>query len=92
MGVAVGDYDHDGYQDIFISGVGKSVLYHNNGDGTFTDVTPASGIKATQWGSSALWFDYDNDGRLDLFVSEFADYSKYEALQPGRVLWRDGKE
>jgi enediyne biosynthesis protein E4 len=75
MGVAVGDYDHDGYQDIFISGVGKSALYHNNGNGTFTDVTTASGIKDTQWGSSALWFDYDNDGKLDLFVGEFADYT-----------------
>ena len=75
MGVAVGDYDHDGYQDIFISGVGRSALYHNNGNGTFTEVTASSGIKATQWGSSALWFDYDNDGKLDLFVSEFADYS-----------------
>lgn len=75
MGVAIGDYDHDGYEDIFISGVGKCVLYHNNGNGTFTDVTASSGIKATQWGSSALWFDYDNDGKLDLFVGEFADYS-----------------
>ncbi len=76
MGVAVGDYDHDGYEDIFISGVGRNVLYHNNRNGTFTDVTASSGIKATQWGSSALWFDYDNDGKLDLFVGEFADYSK----------------
>jgi hypothetical protein len=75
MGVAIGDYDHDGYADIFISGVGKCVLYQNNGDGTFTDVTAASGIKATQWGSSALWFDYNNDGKLDLFVDEFADYT-----------------
>jgi enediyne biosynthesis protein E4 len=75
MGVAVGDYDHDGYEDIFISGVGRNVLYHNNRNGTFTDVTASSGIKATQWGSSALWFDYDNDGKLDLFVSEFGDYS-----------------
>ena len=75
MGVAVGDYDHDGNEDIFISGVGKFVLYHNNGNGTFTDVSASSGIQATQWGSSPLWFDYDNDGKLDLFVGEFADYS-----------------
>lgn len=75
MGVAIGDYDGDGFQDIFISGIGKCVLYHNNGNGTFTDVTAASGLAAPQWGSSAVWFDYDNDGKLDLFVGEFVDYS-----------------
>ena len=75
QGVAVADYDGDGYEDVFISGYGKCVLYHNNGNGTFTDVTAASGIAPTQWGSSAVWFDYDNDGKLDLFVGEFADYS-----------------
>jgi len=75
QGVAVGDYDGDGFDDIFITGVGRCVLYHNNGNGTFTDVTSASGIVAPQWGTSALWFDYDNDGKLDLFVAEFADYS-----------------
>ena len=75
QGVAVADYDGDGYEDVFISGYGKCVLYHNNGNGTFTDVTAASGIAPTQWGSSALWFDYDNDGKLDLFVGEFVDYS-----------------
>src|SRR5665213_2701915 len=75
MGVAVADYDGDGFQDIFITGMGKCVLYHNNGNGTFTDVTAASGIAAPQWGTSAVWFDYDNDGKLDLFVGEFADYS-----------------
>ena len=92
MGVAVGDYDRDGYQDIFISGVGKSVLYHNNGNGTFTDVTASSGIKATQWGSSALWFDYDNDGRLDLFVSEFADYSNMRLCSQAESYGGMGKK
>ncbi len=75
QGVAVADYDGDGYENVFISGYGKCVLYHNNGNGTFTDVTAASGIAPTQWGSSALWFDYDNDGKLDLFIGEFVDYS-----------------
>jgi len=74
-GVTIGDYDGDGFEDIFITGFGKCVLYHNNGNGTFSDVTAASGIAAPQWGTSSLWFDYDNDGKLDLFVGEFADYS-----------------
>jgi hypothetical protein len=69
MGVAIGDYDGDGYEDIFITGYEKCVLYHNNGDGTFTDVTAASGIHPPGWSSSAVWFDYNNDGKLDLFVA-----------------------
>jgi len=76
MGVAIGDYDGDGFQDILITGYGKLVLYHNNGNGTFTDVTAASGIEPLKWGTSALWFDFDNDGKLDLFIGEFADYSE----------------
>ncbi len=83
QGVAVADYDGDGYEDIFISGFEKCVLYHNNGNGTFTDVTAASGIPATHWGSSAVWFDYDNDGKLDLFVAEFADYSNLKICTAG---------
>jgi enediyne biosynthesis protein E4 len=75
QGVAVADYDGDGYEDIFIAGFGKCVLYHNNGNGTFTDVTAASDIAPPPWGSSSVWFDFDNDGKLDLFVGEFADYS-----------------
>jgi hypothetical protein len=75
QGVAVADYDGDGYEDVFISGFNKSILYHNNGNGTFTDVTAESGIAPTQWASSSVWFDYDNDGKLDLFIGEFVDYS-----------------
>ena len=92
MGVAIGDYDHDGYQDIFISGVGNFVLYHNNGNGTFTDVTASSGIQATQWGSSPLWFDYDNDGKLDLFVGEFADYSNNRLCRQAESYGGMGKD
>ena len=77
MGVAIGDYDGDGYPDIFISGMGRCVLYHNNGNGTFTDATETSGIQASQWGTSAVWLDYDADGKLDLFVGEFADYTNH---------------
>jgi len=75
MGVAVGDYDGDGFQDVLITGYGKVVLYHNNGNGTFNDVTAQSGIKPPGWSTAAVWFDYNNDGKLDLFVSQFVDYS-----------------
>ena len=75
MGVAIGDYDSDGYQDIFITGYDKSVLYHNNRDGRFTDVTTESGIRCPEWATSAVWFDYNNDGKLDLFACQYVDYS-----------------
>jgi len=74
FGVAVGDYDNDGYEDLFICSAGKNVLYHNNGDGTFTDVTTSSGIgrkPADTLSVAAAWFDYDNDGLLDLIVSNY---------------------
>ena len=74
FGVAVGDYDNDGYEDLFICSIGKNALYHNNGDGTFTDVTAASGIggkPADTLSIAAAWFDYDNDGLLDLIVSNY---------------------
>jgi hypothetical protein len=76
MGVAVGDYNGDGYPDLYLTQYGKSVLYRNNGDGTFTDVTEAAGVAAPGWSTSAVWFDYDNDGKLDLFVCRFADFDK----------------
>jgi hypothetical protein len=76
MGVAVGDYDNDGYPDLHVIGYGRSILYHNNGDGTFSDVTAAAGVSNQgKWGSSAAWFDYDNDGRLDLVVANYVDWS-----------------
>ncbi len=71
MGVAVGDYDNDGYPDIYVTNYGKNILYHNNGDGTFTDVTEKAGVAAGGWSVSAGFFDYDNDGRLDLFVTRY---------------------
>jgi enediyne biosynthesis protein E4 len=76
MGIAVGDYNRDGYPDLFVTGYGGCTLYRNNGNGTFSDVTAASGIATPGWASSAVWFDYDNDGRLDLFVCRFVDYSQ----------------
>lgn len=76
MGAAVGDYNGDGYPDLYLTQYGRSILYRNNGDGTFTDVTQKAGVGAPGWASSAVWFDYDNDGRLDLFVCRFVDFSK----------------
>ncbi|HUA16839.1 MAG TPA: CRTAC1 family protein [Verrucomicrobiae bacterium] len=76
MGVAVGDYDNDGSPDLLVLGYGRCILYHNNGDGTFTDVTARAGVaNSGMWASSAAWFDYDNDGRLDLVIANYVDWS-----------------
>jgi len=76
MGVAVGDYDNDGFPDLFVLGYGRCILYHNNGDGTFTDVTARAGVQNSGlWASSAAWFDYDNDGKLDLIIANYVDWS-----------------
>jgi enediyne biosynthesis protein E4 len=74
MGVAVGDYDNDGHPDLYVTSYGKNILYHNNGDGTFTDVTAKAGVAAGGWSVSAGFFDYDNDGRLDLFVTRYMEW------------------
>ena len=80
MGVAVGDYDNDGHEDLFVTGVHGNHLYRNNGDGTFSDVTRAAGLAGPGsmgrpvWSVAACWIDYDNDGRLDLFVSNYCDW------------------
>jgi hypothetical protein len=74
MGVAVGDYDNDGYPDLYVTSYGKNILYHNNGDGTFTDVTAKAGVAGGGWSVSAGFFDYDNDGKLDLFVTRYVDW------------------
>jgi len=74
MGVAVGDYDNDGYPDLFVTSYGKNILYHNNGDGTFTDVTAKAGVAGGGWSVSAGFFDFDNDGHLDLFVTRYMEW------------------
>ena len=74
QGVAVGDYDGDGFPDVYVTNYGHTcVLYHNNRDGTFTDVTAKAGLATTEpvWSSSAAWVDFDRDGRLDLLVARF---------------------
>jgi len=76
MGVAVGDYNNDGFPDIFITSVGQNRLFRNTGKGTFVDVTNASGLgKREGFSTSALWFDYDRDGLLDLFVCNYVKWS-----------------
>jgi hypothetical protein len=81
MGVAAADYDNDGWVDLYVTGVNRNQLFHNNGDGTFTDVTEKAGLAGVHpklgktWSISAGWFDYDNDGRLDLFVTNYVNWS-----------------
>ncbi len=74
MGVAAGDYDNDGFTDLFVTSYGKNILYHNNGDGTFTDVTAKAGVAGGGWSVSAGFFDFDNDGHLDLFVTRYMEW------------------
>ncbi len=89
FGVAVGDYDNDGFPDIYMTGYRHSVLLHNNGDGTFTDVTVKAGVGDDgNWATAAGWFDYDRDGKLDLLV---VNYVKFDVDHP--VIcgdWRPG--
>jgi hypothetical protein len=76
MGVAVGDYDNDGFPDILVTCVGQNRLFHNTGKGTFVDVTNSSGLgKRLGFSTSALWFDYDRDGLLDLFICNYVKWS-----------------
>jgi len=76
LGVAVGDYDNDGFDDLFISALGQSHLFHNNGNGTFTDVTKAAGLWGpSEFSSGAAWVDYDRDGKLDLVVANYVQWS-----------------
>lgn len=74
MGVAAADYDNDGFTDLYVTAYGKNTLYHNNGDGTFSDATEKAGVAAGGWSASAGFFDFDNDGRLDLFVTRYMDW------------------
>ena len=85
MGVAVGDYDNDGFADIYLTNFGRNILYHNNGDGTFTDVTRKAGVGAGGWSTSAGFLDYDNDGHLDLFVTRYLDWTPEKSKTCGRV-------
>ncbi len=94
MGVAVGDYDNDGLVDVFITGVGGNRLFHNEGHGKFREVTQVAGVGGATdgWSTSAAWIDYDNDGKLDLFVCNYVRWSpeldrsaNFELPQVGRA-------
>ncbi|MEZ5541565.1 MAG: CRTAC1 family protein [Pseudomonadota bacterium] len=75
QGVASGDYDNDGYSDLYVTGFGANVLYHNDGDGRFSDVTAAAGVDDPRWSTSAAFLDYDRDGDLDLFVANYVAFT-----------------
>ena len=83
MGIAVGDYDNDGLPDIFVTGYGHNVLYHNLGGCKFEDVTAQKGMSGGGFSAGAAWADYDRDGRLDLFVSRYVDTDLRNLPKPG---------
>jgi hypothetical protein len=85
QGVCVGDFDNDGFDDLLITYWGRNVLYHNNGDGTFTDVTKQARLfsEEVRWGSGCAFVDYDRDGFLDLFVTNYLDFDPKSAPLPG---------
>lgn len=83
MGVCVGDYDNDGYDDLYVTYYGGNVLYHNNGNRTFTDVTEKAGVRGRGWGMGCAFGDYDNDGYLDLYVANYLDVDIELLGEPG---------
>jgi hypothetical protein len=93
MGVAVGDFDNNGWPDLFITSVYQNRLLKNNGDGTFKDVTEASGVggKTSSWSTCAAWFDLENDGDLDLFVGNYVQWSPDIDFEQGATLTGIGR-
>lgn len=88
-GVCSGDYDNDGWDDLFLSYWGQNHLYRNNGNGTFADVTERAGLKQSRvrWGTGCAFLDYDRDGSVDLFVANFIEFDPAHALGPGEAVF-----
>lgn len=84
MGVCVGDYDNDGFQDLYVTAYGPSVLFRNNGDGTFSDVTASAGVANIHWSTNCAFGDYDRDGRLDLYVANYMAFDEKTAPRRGK--------
>ena len=89
QGGCVGDYDNDGYLDLFVTYWGQNVLYRNNGDGTFTDVTAKAGVKTSQdeWSTGCSFVDYDRDGKADIVVVRYVEFSYDSVPRPGQGRW-----
>jgi hypothetical protein len=90
QGVAVADFDDDGFDDVFVTNVGPDTLLHNQGDGTFRDVTIAAGVSDPLWSTSAAWGDLDGDGNLDLYVCSYVDYDPYHPILCKNVHGKPG--
>jgi hypothetical protein len=89
QGGCVGDYDNDGHLDLFLTFWGQNVLFHNNGDGTFSDVTEKAGLRTgkAEWSTGCNFVDYDRDGKADLFVSRYVDFTYDSVPRPGQGQW-----
>ncbi len=87
VGVCVGDYDNDGWDDLFLTYWGHNILFHNNGDGTFTDATQKAGLYGdrVRWGAGCTWIDYNRDGFLDLFVCNYIEFDRSKVPTPGQT-------